>query len=201
MSAARRLLLAAVVGTVGCAPTEPAPPLPTAAVATGVEAVGEGWSAAAATLRFAASTAEASEPAVVLAADGKPPLEIQALRSTWDLKARVARFEGGVKVVRGGVELRCDTLEVRYADADRIDRVVATGNVRVRQGERRATADTAELVGATGEITLAGAPHLFEGPNELVGSRIVLWLDDERATCEGEGVERCRLVVASTALK
>lgn len=198
MSPRRSVILALLAA---CAPTEPAAPLPTAAVATGVEAVGEGWSAAAATLRFGANVAEAAEPAIVRASDGKPPLEITAERSTWDLKARTARFTGAVSVVRGGVTMRCDTLDVRYADADRIDRVVASGNVLVRQGERTANAGTAELVGATGEITLTGTPRLAEGPNTLVGSRIVLWLDDERATCEGAGGEPCRLVVAGSALK
>ncbi|MFN7146573.1 MAG: LptA/OstA family protein [Myxococcota bacterium] len=198
MSAARGVLLALLAA---CAPSEPAAPLPTAAVATGVEAVGEGWSAAAATLRFGANVAEAAEPAIVRATDGKPPLEITAARSEWDLKARTARFSGTVDVRRGGVTMRCDSLDVRYADADRIDRVVATGNVLVRQGARTANAATAELVGATGQITLTGTPKLAEGPNTLVGNRIVLWLDDERASCEGAGGEPCRLVVEGSALK
>jgi lipopolysaccharide export system protein LptA len=166
-----------------------------------VEAAGEGWSAAASSLRLAAGVAEAAEPAVVRSVDGKPPLEIVAERSTWDLKARTARFSGAVVVRRGGVELRCDTLDVRYADAERVDRVVASGDVRVTQSDRTARAAAAELVGATGEITLTGSPRLTEGPNTLVGRRIVLWLDDERASCEGADGEPCKLVVAGTALK
>lgn len=199
--ARRAAVTAALAGLLGCAPPRDAAPLPTAVVATGVEAVGDGWSAAAATLRLGASTAEASEPAVVRTSDGKPPLEIVAERSEWDLAARTARFSGAVVVKRGGVELRCATLDVRYAGADRIDTVVATGDVRVRQGDRTASAATAELVGATGEIALTGGPRLAEGPNTLHGARIVLWLDDERATCEGASGEPCRLVVEGSALR
>ncbi len=195
------MIAAALLALAACGPTEAAPPLPTAAVATGVEAVGDGWSAAAATLRLGAGVAEASEPALVRSSDGKPPLEITAERSEWDLAARTARFSGAVQVRRGGVQMRCDTLDVRYADAERVDRVLAAGNVRVTQGAREASAASAELVGATGQITLAGAPRLAEGPNTLVGSRIVLWLDDERASCEGAGGEPCRLVVEGSALR
>ncbi|MDP2315953.1 MAG: LptA/OstA family protein [Pseudomonadota bacterium] len=184
-----------------CAPPGAAPALPTAATATGVEVVGEGWSAAAATLRFAAGFAEAAEPAIVRAPDGKPPLEIVADRSDWDLRARTARFVGAVKVKRGEVTMRCDTLDVRYADADRIDRVIANGHVEVRRGERLATAAAAELDGATGRISLSGDPRLAEGPNVLVGHAIVLWLDDERATCEGAEGAPCRLVVEGSALR
>lgn len=186
---------------VACAPASPRELLPSAVVATGVEAVGPGWSAAASSLRGVAGVAEAAEPALVLAADGKPPIAITAERSDWDLKARTARFSGSVVVRRADVELRCAALEVRYADAERIDRVVATGDVRVTQGPRAAQAVAAELVGATGELTLTGAPQLTEGPNTLAGSRIVLRLDDERASCEGASGQPCRLVVAGTALK
>lgn len=190
-----------ILALLACASSEPAPPLPNAVVATGVEAVGAGWSAAAATLRLASGVAEASEPAIVRSTDGKPPLEITAARSEWDLKARTARFTGAVNVRRGGVAMTCDTLDVRYADADRVDRVVANGNVHVTQGARTADAASAELVGATGQITLSGGPRLAEGPNVLVGNRIVLWLDDERASCEGKDGEPCRLVVEGTALR
>ncbi|MES2639637.1 MAG: LptA/OstA family protein [Myxococcota bacterium] len=193
--------VACVLALVGCAPQEAAPPLPNAATATGVEVVGEGWSAAAATLRFGAGFAQAAEPAVVRTADGKPPLEIVAERSDWDLKARTARFVGAVQVRRGEVTMRCDTLEVRYADAERIDRVVATGAVEVNRGERRAKSAAAELDGATGKIALTGEPRLSEGPNTLVGHTIVLWLDDERATCEGVAGTPCRLVVEGSALR
>jgi lipopolysaccharide export system protein LptA len=71
----------------------------------------------------------------------------------------------------------------------------------VTRGERAATSAKAELEGATGRITMTGEPRLSEGPNTLAGDRIVLWLDDERATCEGAAGAPCRLVVEGSALK
>jgi lipopolysaccharide transport protein LptA len=184
----------------GCAVDE-APPLPTAATATGVEAEGQGWSAAAATLRLTAQRAEAGEPSILRSVDGKPPLEILAERSDWDLRARTAHFEGSVLVRRGGVELRCAALDVRYANADRVDDIIATGGVTVQQGARAATAARAELIGATGQITLTGQPTLSEGPNTLAGATITLWLDDERASCAGADGAPCRLLVDGSALR
>ncbi len=183
-----------------CGADSPAPPLPIAATATGVEVIADGWSAAAATLQLAAGEARAGDVALVKNEPGRPPLQITAARSDWDLRARSAHFEGDVRVVRGVVEIRCARLDVQYADAETIDRVLATGGVEVRRGERVATSARAELVGATGRVTLTGAPRLAEGPNTLAGTTIVLWLDDERATCEGSEGEPCRLVVDGTAL-
>ena len=188
-----------------CAPS-PLEPLP--AVATGegitIEASSESGSY---TLAFAGASADlvggtpvaATRTTVTQAAAG-PPLEIRAAKSSWALKNRSARFEGDVVVIRGAVTMRCAALDVRYAAADRIDTVVATGSVTVETGERRAQAERAELVGATGKITLTGKPRLAEGVNALVGERIILWLDDEKADCEGGASGPCTLVVEGRAL-
>ena len=129
-----------------------------------------------------------------------PPIVVKASRSDWDLRARIAHFEGDVRVIRGDVELRCARIEVRYADADHVDTVTASGGVTVTRGAQEARADAAVLVGRTGEITLTGSPSLRDGPNQLIGTRIVLHLDDERVRCEGEGDRPCRLEIAGSAL-
>ena len=166
-----------------CAPS-PLEPLP--AVATGEGITVEATSASGSySLAFAGAEADlvggapiaATRTSVTHAATAGPPLEIRAARSSWDLKKRTAHFEGEVVVVRGAVTMRCGALDVSYADADRIDTVVATGGVVVETGERRAQAERAELLGANGKITLTGTPRLAEGVNALVGERIILWLD------------------------
>lgn len=198
---------AALLGLAAGCGAEPAAPLPTAALAEGVTLEATSGESE---YRVALAGAEAdvsgggeiaaTGTTVSAAAASAPPLDIQAKRSTWDLKGRSARFEGAVVVTRGPVTLRCDTLDVRYAGADVIDTVVATGGVTVDRGGRHASAERAELVGRTGKITLTGRPKLSEGVNALEGERIVLWLDEERADCEGGAGGPCRLVVAADAL-
>lgn len=128
-------------------------------------------------------------------ASGAPALEITAPRSTWDLKAQTAHFEGGVVVMRADVELRCAALDVAYASVDRLERAVASGAVEVRSGARRASGATAVLTTATGEIVLTGSPTVTEGANTMTGSTIRFLLDDERVECED-----CRLVVDGAAV-
>lgn len=193
-----RLAPVAVVLAAACAPA-PLPPLPAETVVTGVTAAGEGWTAAAPVVALVAGEARA-EDVVVSTTQGGPPLQIAAARSSWSFKSRSARFEGDVRVVRGDVEMTCASLYVGYAGANRVELVVATGGVTVRRGDRVATAERAELDGRTGRIVLTGKPRLAEGVNTLEGARIELFLDDERATCEGAEGEACRLVVEGSAL-
>jgi lipopolysaccharide export system protein LptA len=193
-----------LLALLACAQAE-LPLLPEVARAEGLQVQGEGWRAEGASVTLAAGTATAETVAATLTPEGEADpsraLTVRAPVSEWDLRARVARFEGGVEVTRGPVVLRAPTLTVRYAGPDRVETVQATGGVEVTRGERRARADDAVLDARTGEIVLTGAPRLSEGPNVLEGTRIVLHLDDERARCEGAEGAPCRLVVDGEALR
>jgi lipopolysaccharide transport protein LptA len=128
----------------------------------------------------------------------RPPLEIDAPRTNWDLKARSAVFEGGVTAKRGEFTLTCDTLTVTFAAGgknDAVDLAIAEGNVTISRDERTATGERAELHGETGEVVLTGNPTLVEGTNRLNGDVVRLYLDDERISCE-----KCHLVIDGSAI-
>jgi lipopolysaccharide export system protein LptA len=186
---------------VACAPAATVP-LPEAWEATSLVVEGEGWEARAARATLDAERATGVDvTGVVTPASGRPPLTIDAPRTEWDLRAGITTFSGGVSATRGDVTLRADTLVVRYADAGRVDRVEADGAVVVERGDRRGEGGRAVLVASTGEITITGHPRLREGPSWLTGERIVLWLDDERAVCEGAEGAPCRLTLAGDAIR
>jgi len=157
-----------------------------------------GWVGAAGVVLVQSGTARA---AGVTLSGGKAPLEIAAARSEWDLRGRKAVFTGDVTVTRAEVSIRCGRLEVAYKDVDTLSTVEATGGVSVTRDGRTATAERAVIVGETGQITLTGAPRLAEGVNTLQGEVITLFLDDERAVCEGKAGSPCRLSVDGSALK
>ena len=199
--------LRAVVLLVAGACAGASDPLPAAAEALGVEIRGSAAPdayrvslAGASVDLVAGAPIEATTTTVRQAAADGPALQITADRSSWDLKNHRAHFTDNVVVTRGDVILRCAALEVTYAGATTIDTVVATGGVVVERGERRAEADRAELTGRNGKIVLTGKPRLSEGVNALAGERITLWLDDEKADCEGGSGGPCTLVVAGSAL-
>ncbi len=130
-----------------------------------------------------------------LPAEARPPLTIEAPDSSWDLRGRTVRFTGGVRAQRAQVVLTCDELQVQYASGERVQSALATGRVEVVHGTRTATSDSALLTTADGSIVLTGDPRISDGPNQLSGQRITLYLDDERVRCEG-----CRLRVDGQAV-
>jgi lipopolysaccharide export system protein LptA len=193
----RRRTLWIAVATAGCITTAPEAPRLDHVELEGVEVEAEGVR-----LSMASATLEKDGTGTGEVVTGtrysRPPLEIEAPRTNWDLKARSAVFEGGVTAKRGEFTLRCDTLTVSFSGggpSDAVERATAEGNVTISRDQRTATGERAELDGATGEVVLTGNPTLVEGANRLTGEVVRLFLDDERISCE-----KCRLVIDGDAI-
>jgi lipopolysaccharide export system protein LptA len=107
-----------------------------------------------------------------------------------DTEARFV-FEGDVVVVGNNLRVTCDRMEVvsqREGAPDapigkmgRIREIIATGNVVVSQGERRATSGRAELRPVEGVIVLLDNPVLVDPQGMMAGEEITLYRGENRA--------------------
>ncbi len=96
-------------------------------------------------------------------------------------------FQGTVHVRGEDVEIHCDELEVvsaREGDADAtigeigaIERIVATGAVRIHQAGREARAGKAVMNPREGSVVLSEDPRIIDGETEVTGWQIVLARD------------------------
>ncbi len=136
------------------------------------------------------------------------PLQITAARLEADQTKGIVTFSGSVKAVYGDATLYSDQLRVYFkpkpeppkgaakppqekADqsplgdvgAEKIDRIVAKGNVRMVQEDRVATGDEAIYYKDRDEVVLTGNPQLWRAENTLKGERIIFNLADQ----EGAG--------------
>lgn len=124
------------------------------------------------------------------------PVRIDADAMEFDYKTRVLTYRGTVTVTQADMTLRSDTLRVML-DMDNPDRpreVIAEGKVKIDQGERRATGGRAVFDNAKRTVTLSEDARLQDGPNEVAGERVVVYLDEQRSVVEG-GQERVRAVL------
>ncbi|MFH0823030.1 MAG: LptA/OstA family protein [Pseudomonadota bacterium] len=135
-------------------------------------------------------------------------------------KGKEAVFDGDVKVRQGDLVLSCDRLAILYdeekaASADKvkgkslpaglqsvsgIKSIAASGNVKMVQGERMATAGKALYDNVERTITLTeGPPRLWQGPDVLVANTIIVYLDENRSELKGNtgtpGNEGIRMII------
>lgn len=150
---------------------------------------------------------------------GEFPLHITAAKLEADQNAGVIIFSGQVKATYGENILYADQLRVYFqkrpeaakgqaapgADAakqtgtpsplgelggDKLDRIVAQGQVRFVQGDRLATGQTATFYKDRDEVVLVGQPQLWQEENNLKGERIVFNLKDSKMRVEGSPQKR-----------
>ncbi|MDE0205883.1 MAG: hypothetical protein OXP66_07640, partial [Candidatus Tectomicrobia bacterium] len=99
-------------------------------------------------------------------------LDVTSEQMTFDNETHTFVFEDKVRVKRCDVVIDCDRLRVvRYADENRIKHVIATGNVRYRDGTRHAVAQRADYYEAEQKLVLVGNPRAWDVDrrNELSG--------------------------------
>jgi lipopolysaccharide export system protein LptA len=143
----------------------------------------------------------------------KQPIVITSDTLEYDYKANVVVYRGRVQAEQGEVKLSSDTLTVTFANAkseagasgdggvtvpgqqgQRLREIVALGNVRIDNGARWATGGRAVFDQGQRTLVLTDGPMLHDGSNEVVGDRVVVYLDEDRSVVEG-GRRRVKAVL------
>ncbi len=110
------------------------------------------------------------------------PIEIHAdeLEARDDAGRKKFLFRGNVRAEQGELSLRSDRLEAFYPEgASQPERLVARGDVVIRQGERTAQCDRATLYRAQERVVCSGNASLEQQCDRVRGSEIVFHLDRE----------------------
>ena len=136
------------------------------------------------------------------AGEGKLPINIESdLMEAID-KSGIVVFTGHVKATRGDLTIHSDKLEVFYEKRKKegetkkaVKKIVATGQVRIIQGERVGTGEQAIYDKPAEKITITGAAQVLEGPNRVSGERIIFFINEDRSVVEGSNETKVKAVV------
>src|SRR5262245_45202955 len=79
-------------------------------------------------------------------------------------------------------------------DSGRVQEIVALGNVRIDQGTRWAVGGRAVFDQSQRTLVMTENPVLHDGPSEVAGDRVVVFLDEDRSIVEG-GQKRVKAVL------
>lgn len=151
----------------------------------------------------------------------KGPVRIDSDSLELDYKSSNVTYLGHVQVTQGDVTLNSDRLSIKYdpaavkrtdqptdkpagdpapgptpgKDADRIKEIVAEGNVRIRQGTRLAEGKRAVFDQAKQTVVLSDGAVLHDGPNQVAGERVIVYLQEERSVVESGSNSRVKAVL------
>ena len=138
-----------------------------------------------------------AEDKPLFATDSNEQIRISADKLTVHDKDKLAEFAGSVKASQGNNVIRSDKLKIYYksgfggeekkpAGEESIEKLVASGNVRIRFDENIAVSEDAVYVTETRVLVLTGEnSKITKGNDSISGSKITLYRDDGRITIEG----------------
>jgi lipopolysaccharide transport protein LptA len=115
--------------------------------------------------------------ATAQAAQAPVPMRVEADHLVLHNEARLARFTDDVVVHRGDAVMKSPRMDARYDKDGDLTLLEMRGGVDLRQGDRRATGQSADYDAKARTMTLLGDPKLYDRGDVLVGDRIELSLD------------------------
>lgn len=94
-------------------------------------------------------------------------------------------FMGNVVTKRGDLIINSDRLE-SFKDPKGSDVIIASGNVRINQGGRQASAEKAEFYEAENKIILKGHPKVWEKENVIQGTEMTFFINEDKSIVKGD---------------
>jgi len=116
----------------------------------------------------------------------RSPIDITSDTMEADQKQNTVTFKGNVVAKQEDTTLYSNTLTITYdPDTKKLKQIVAVGNVKVVQLERRATGQKATFDQDKNNVVLTGDAVVREGANVIRGERITFYVEEERSIVEG----------------
>ena len=128
-------------------------------------------------------------------------------------------WEGNVKIILGNITLTCDKLVALYdanegtaikggrkspgnwSTGENIKSITASGNVKIVQDDRMATAGKAILDKVNRIIKLTDNPRIWQGRDAGIANAIIMYLDENRWEFQGDDGNPIKITIHPDQLK
>ncbi|HZA54309.1 MAG TPA: lipopolysaccharide transport periplasmic protein LptA [Candidatus Udaeobacter sp.] len=132
----------------------------------------------------------------------KDPIYITADWMEVDQTKNTITYKGRVVTVQADMTMRSETLTAYYdPQMKQMSQIVAEGKVNATQGNRIATGEKAVFDDKAKTVTLTGNPVMRQGNSQVTGTKIVYFMEQDRAVAEGDGKTRVVATIFPEELK
>lgn len=126
----------------------------------------------------------------------KEPIYITSDWMEVDQKKNTITYKGRVVTIQSEMTMRSETLTAVYdPEMKQMKQIIAEGKVNAVQGNRVATGDKAIFDEKAKTVTLTGSPVMRQGNSQVTGSRIIYYIDQDRAVAEGKDQVRVQVTI------
>jgi lipopolysaccharide export system protein LptA len=126
----------------------------------------------------------------------KDPIYITSDWMEVDQKKNTITYKGRVVMVQADMTMRSEILIAHYdPEMKSMSQIIAEGKVNTTQGDRVATGEKAVFDDKAKTVTLTGNPVMRQGNNQVSGTRVIYFMEQDRAVAEGDGKVRVQATI------
>ncbi|MDY6863693.1 MAG: lipopolysaccharide transport periplasmic protein LptA [Thermodesulfobacteriota bacterium] len=129
------------------------------------------------------------------------PIDISSESMEADNIKNVAVFRGNVSARQKDMSAYSKEMIVYYDVKGGIKKIVAIGNVRIKQKNRIVSSERAVFANKERQVILTGNPRIWEGEDMISGEKIIVFLDQDKIIVEGSKKNRVKAVVTPRGAK
>ena len=110
----------------------------------------------------------------------------------------VITFTGNVVAKQGEMTIYADVTRVYYEkreEGNEVREIVATGNVKIQEGDRLATGQKVVFTNSEQKIVLTGQPKLWQGKDMVSGEKITVLLEEDKSFVESGPDRRVEVIL------
>ena len=112
------------------------------------------------------------------------PVRVDAAHLQLFKEKRLAEFRNDVVVRHGDAVVKSPRMDARYDKDGQLTKLEMRGGVDMREGDRRATGQSADYDAVSKVLVLTGDPKLYDRGDVLAGERIDMALDSKEVRVE-----------------
>ncbi|MDT8317202.1 MAG: LptA/OstA family protein [bacterium] len=126
--------------------------------------------------------------AAEVAGAGSGPIKITSDRLVANKKAGLVTFKGSVVARHKDGNIISDSLKVYYDGKDAVEKIVASGNVKINQQDRVGVCETAIFYPDEQKIVMSGEPRVWKDGDVVTGQVITIFGGSDRMDVEGASI-------------
>jgi len=115
------------------------------------------------------------------------PVNITSDRMVADNRNRTVNFLGNVVANREDMIIFSDQLSTVYTEQNKVEKIIARGNVKINQTDRTATCQEATFFQLPQQkVVMTGKPKVWQGKNIITGDKIIIFIKEDRVEVESD---------------
>jgi len=123
-----------------------------------------------------------------VAASGSGPIRITSDLLIANKKEGLVTFKGSVVARHKDGNIISDSLKVYYDGKDAVEKIVASGNVKINQQDRVGVCETAIFYPDDKKIVMSGDPRVWKDGDVVTGQVITIFAGSDRMDVEGASI-------------